>query len=388
MVLIFYASLLFVLYVYVLFPLLLAIVSYVFPRPVKPLEISFQPQVSILIAVHNGENSIIDKIKNCLDLEYPPELLDIVIVSDGSTDKTVEIVQSYVSNKPVRVIELPDHKGKNYAINLARRACVGEIVIMTDISAKIRENALKRILRWFTVKEVGGVCSRKQLLVSNKSLEESQASYLSYDDFIKNCESRIASIAANEGFFYAVRRELLKDIPDGVTDDSYTAMSVVYDGYRFLYDPEARAEQPVRARSREGEIARRRRIVNGSLTGIAKMRALLNPFRYPLYSGILLSHKVLRRFVPLMLIVMFFSTLFLAPDHGGYLVLAFFEMLALAIFLVQHFGLVEPGRLPKPLGRLFSLWYYFCLGNWGTLRGVIDFFLGVRYTKWVSVNKE
>lgn len=377
-----------IVYAYFFFPLLLIIASRLCPRIIIPPKDEVVPDISILVAVHNGEKHIVEKVENCTALDYPKSKLNIVIVSDGSTDKTVENVQSLLKNSSIQLVIVPEHRGKNYAINQGRKLCNGDIVIMTDVTAQISTGALFRILHWFSASEVGGVCSRKQLIVSNKGMEESQASYLSYDDLIKNCESRISSIAANEGYFYAVRKDLLNDIPDGVTDDSYTAMSVVRAGYRFLYDPKARASQPVRARSKSGEIARRRRIVSGSLMGINMMRSLLNPFKYPLYSVILFSHKVLRRLTPFLFIIMTFSTFMLIPQHTGFTVYASIQTIGFLLFLGLHYDIVVPERLPQLLGRPLSIWHYFFLGNWGTLRGVLDFFSGVRYVRWTSVNRD
>lgn len=377
-----------VLYTYIVFPALLTLIAYTVPSLVRPGRDIVTPHISIAIIVHNGEQIIADKLTNCLALDYPPNHLEIIVFSDGSTDRTGKIVRDFQSFLPILLLENDTHQGKNFAIRSLQGKCSGDIVIMTDASSMFNSQAVSRIVQWFTEDTVGGVCGRKQFTKADTPIEHAQTAYLSYEDHIRNCESRIASIASNEGFFYAIRRELMQPIPDGVTDDLYIAMSVIRRGFRFLYDPRACASLPIRARSPAGELVRRRRIVCGSLSGIVAMKALLNPIRFPLYSWILFSHKIIRRLVPVLLLFLIAVTLVLAFDSALFLSLFLLQMTGVSVFTAQHFHLLPFSALPWGVKRLASTWYYFCLGNWGTFLGLIDLIRGVKYSKWTPSTPE
>lgn len=386
----FFFLLVLLLYVYVLFPVLLGSVAWFLPKLIRPAapKAESSHRVTMIIVVHNGEQYIAEKLMNSFTEQYPENNFEVIVVSDGSTDRTVEIVKSFQLTHPIRLLDCHTHQGKNRSINRALRECGGDIIVMTDVSAILEKNALHLMLRWFSIKTVGGVCGRKRFLVNDSCLEQAQVSYLSYEDFIREKESRIASIASNEGFFYAVRRELMHPIPEGVSDDLYTAMSVVKNGFRFIFDPQAYAMLPVRARSPHDELARRRRIVCSSLNGILAMKVLLSPFRFPVYSSILFSHKVLRRIVPVILISLICLTMLLIPVSRLFVFFFIVQVTGVMAFIGQHYFPLQLNRLPGVFRRILSGWYYFCLGNWGTLLGLIDFIRGVKYLKWTPVARK
>lgn len=390
MITIFVLLLILVIYTYLLFPALLGLLAWAAPKLIRPMVTENIPCISIVIIVHNGEYFIEDKLKNCLALKYPANKIEIIVVSDGSTDRTVEIVKKTMQRSPVVLVENEAHMGKNFLISTVLGRCSGEILIMTDVSALIESDAVRRIVRWFSDISVGGVCGRKifSKRIGN-SLVIAQMSYLSYEDFIRNCESRISSIASNEGFFYAVRKELVQPIPLGVTDDLFLAMSVVRRDLRFLYDPKACAVLPIRARTPEDELTRRRRIVCGSLLGICEMRTLLNPCRYPSYSWILFSHKVLRRLMPIVLMLIVAATIPLIFRHSFFLFLSLIEFASVFLFIYLYISKLSLHRIPKKVEPLLSSWFYFFLGNLGTLLGTFDLVRGVKYSKWSPlINKD
>lgn len=371
-----------ILYHFILFPLLLAALAIGRARPAPSAFPDDAPFVSLIVCVHNGEALVDAKIDNSLAVNYPAERFEVLVASDGSTDRTVEIARAREADPRVRVFDYPDHDGKIAAINRTVAHARGEILVFTDVSAMLDVAAVRRLVHWFGDPSVGGVAGRKETLREDGHLAHAQQRYVGYEDFIREHEARLGSIASNEGFLYAMRRDLFCEIPAAVTDDLYNAMQVVRQGARFLYDPEAWAAIPPRSRSPRHELARRRRIVAASLLGIWKMRALLNPFRFGLYSMALFSHKVLRRLIPVCMAAMLFAHVWLAFSHF-YWALALFPHVG--FYLVACGCHVRGGRGLRRLGKagkLLSLAFYFCLGNWGTLLGLADFLLGRRVVRW------
>jgi len=374
-------SVLVILYHFVLFPLLLGALSAWRARPNPPAFPDEAPFVSIIVAVHNGRDQIEPKIANCMQLAYPPERYEVLIASDGSTDGTAEHAARHAGER-VRVFDYPEHRGKIAALNATVPHARGKILVFTDISAMLDRAALRRLVHWFGDPEVGGVAGRKETVREDNHLAHAQHHYMGYEDFIRECEARIGSVASNEGFLYAMRRDLFQPLPEAVTDDLYNAMNVVRQGARFLYDPEAWAAIPPRSRSPRHELARRRRIVASSLYGIWRMRALLNPFRHGMYAVALFSHKVLRRLVPVFLLSALVAHVFLAFNSHFWAWLLLPHVLFYGFGIACHFGLAAALCRMGRVGRKMTLVYYFCLGNWGTLLGLCDFLAGRRVTRW------
>ncbi len=376
-----------IVYPFIVYPALLKVALLILPE--KPCSVSSGrlPPISMMIIVRNGEAFIKSKIVNSLNLDYPENRLEIIIASDGSVDRTSQIVRSF-NNRRIQFFDFPKHEGKISAINKILPACKGEILVFTDVSALLSQDVLKRMASALKDETVGGVCGKKIAGNGQTHLDRSQIGYGSYEDFIRNCESRISSIASNEGFLYAVKRCLVNTIPLGVTDDLYTAMSIIKQNKRFLFDPKATARIPLRAAGKKDELSRRRRIVGPSLTGIWQMKALLNPFKYGTYSWMLFSHKILRRLVPFFAAFLLFVNVMLIHENAFYFYFLMFQLLGYFLFFFLFLNL-GPG-VCKTLfkNRTLAAGYYFGLGNLGTLLGIIDLVRGKKYTKWEPVIKK
>ena len=367
-------------YPFFFYPILLGLLSIFRAKQQPPLDGDFSPIVSHLIIVRNGEHFIKAKIQNSLTLDYPAETMEILVGSDGSTDRTAEIVRDF-HGRQVRLFDFDKHEGKIAAINKVLPHCKGEIILFSDVSSLLRPDAVKRMANWFQDSTIGGICGRKILWGMNSAFAQAQKKYAGYEDFIRQCESRLASVASNEGFLYAARRNLIASLPVNVTDDLYNAMSIVKQSKHFVYDPQVLAEIPLRAEKPEHELARRRRIVCLSMNGIWQMRSLLNPFGNPIYAWILLSHKVMRRSAPVFAIFLLTTNGLLIDEHPFFLVLfaALFGGCVLFLLLSARPSWREG---ISPAKKILSIWHYFCLGNLGTLLGIWDLCRGKRYERW------
>jgi cellulose synthase/poly-beta-1,6-N-acetylglucosamine synthase-like glycosyltransferase len=365
-----------VFYPYLLFPLILIIFSRVVNVGVDKRTIT--PAASMIIAAYNEEKSIAAKLDNALALEYPSGSLEIIVASDGSSDKTVAIVGNYAS-AGVRCLDLP-RRGKIFALIDAVEACSGKILVFSDANTMFEPNALHMMVRNFADDGVGGVCGNQvhaEVAVGDSSAHGEQM-YWSYDKWLKILESRSGSIVSADGAIYAIRKNLFQAPGSAaVTDDFAISTRVVELGYRLVYEPEARAYEPPTGRTHK-EFGRKVRIINRGLRSVMLRKKMLNPFRYGFYSLTLFSHKISRRLVPVFLVLLFISNLFLFNEHIFYLVAlllqAGFYAWAAVSFLLRN----------KTIGqqKIFYLPFFFCLANLAALVALYNLITGKRVTFW------
>ncbi|WP_421902109.1 glycosyltransferase [Maridesulfovibrio sp.] len=335
------------------------------------------PTATLLIIVRNGEKLLPAKIKNNLGLNYPSDRLDILFVSDGSTDDTAKILST--AGPRTSSIVLNEHHGKNHCLNLAVASIRTELIFLTDTDAILDCDALELMARRFCSCNIGGVCGRREVISSGDKLGTAQQIYITFDSHIKVQESISCSISSNDGKLYCVKRDLFPVLPSGVTDDFYVALSVVESGNCFVYEPDARAQIPSPSKDRDHEIIRRRRIVTGSLRAIKMKKHLLNPFKYGLFAIALFINKVLRRLLPLALFGLFASCLFLTPHSQlGVSLLA----AQLLFYMLGALHTMVKGQGPALLRKTSYAGYYFILGNWGGLLALWDLLCGRQVSKW------
>ncbi|MEW5773295.1 MAG: glycosyltransferase [Thermodesulfobacteriota bacterium] len=225
------------------------------------------------------------------------------------------------------------------------------------------------------------MCGQRVIAGPDRPLASAQRGYVGFDSAIKALESRLGSITSNDGKIYAVRRALFASLPGDVTDDLFAALQVVAAGRRFVFEPAARAAIPAPARNPGHEVARRRRIVCQSLRGIWLLRRLLDPRRFGPFALGLAVNKVLRRLLPLFLLVFFLASLNLAP-HSSLMALALAGQAGLVLLALLHPVLERLPAAPRAARKAASLAAYFLLGNLGALLGTADFLTGRRAGRW------
>jgi cellulose synthase/poly-beta-1,6-N-acetylglucosamine synthase-like glycosyltransferase len=360
--------------------------TYLFPqrKPLSPPD--YYPSVSILTVVHNARNLIVDKIKNSLSLQYPSDKLEIVVCSDGSTDDTVSKVEPFTGGN-IKLHSFPSHEGKNHVINETVPICNGDIIIFSDADAFLEKDAIRNIAKNFADPQIGGVCGNIIISEEKSSFFASQTDFLKFDRLIKKSESRMGSVYSNSGKLSAIKKDLFRPLPLAVPDDLYILLSVVQQNYRFIFEEDAKASIRALARNPAHEFQRRQRVVTRALTGIWSMKQLLNPFQYGSFSISLFINKVLRTFLPLFLILLFFSSI---PISFRFPVLTGILLLQIAFYLLalSHWVLFRDIPTLRIVERITSTAFYFCLGNIGTLIGIWDFMKGERYAKWEPIKKD
>jgi glycosyltransferase involved in cell wall biosynthesis len=358
------------------YPLMLLFVQAIRSRQ-HHIDSDLTPSVSVIVACRNAGDLLRDKITNTFALDYPRDSIELVVVSDGSTDDTETLAQG-CGDPRLRFRALDRHRGKAAALNEAMIIARGEILVFSDVDARLAPGALRELVRHFADDSVGGVCGQRVLERERQSLRDAQASYVGWDSRIKLMENRIGSITSNDGKLYAVRASAAGPIAEGVTDDLYAALRVIAKGWRFIFEPRAIALVRVPARSPEHEISRRRRVVCRSLHGLRLNRELLNPRRFGVFALALGINKGLRRLLPVFLLTLLLSNGILALDDP---VWRWPLLLQLGGYGLAMIGALAPSWR-GPIGSLSRSAWYFVLGNVGTWLGLWDFISGRTVVRW------
>lgn len=309
--------------------------------------------VSVILPVRDGERWIQQKLESIFSLDYPQDLLQIIVVSDGSTDRTEEIVRGYGDR--ILLLRNP-HSGKATAINHALRYAAGEILFMTDVRQPIGIRALKILVACFDDPKVGVASGELIIRKSDNTEEEHVGLYWEYEKWIRKRHSAIDSVMGATGAIYAMRRKLARELPPGtLLDDVQLPLSAFFQGYRILFVEEARAYDNPTALNQE--FHRKVRTLAGVYQVLSVYPQLLGPQNRMWIHFV--SHKLGRLLLPYLLLTALISSFFL-PFPLGTLAVA-----AQAIFYVV--ALVDPWVPPSPMKRLSSLARTFVVLMWATL---------------------
>ncbi len=340
-------------------------------RPRQYAAATHTPSVAIVVAAHNEAETIERKLDNLASLDYPRERLEVIVASDGSTDGTEKAVRR-CGAAGVRLLSLP-RSGKATALNAAVAATSADVVVFTDANSMLQADAIRALVRPLADPDVGGVAGDQRYTRDGETegTAVGERDYWSFDRALKRAQSASGSIVGATGALYAVRRELVAPIPDGVADDFYVSLAVVGRGARLVFEPEAVAHEPV-APSATREFRRRTRVLTRGLRCIFVMRRLLNPRRHGFFAIQLLSQKLLLRVSVVPLGAMTLTSIALVRQARIYRLAAAGQAVFFGLGLV---GLAAPrSRLARR--RLVALPAYFCLVNaaqtaalWNLARG-------------------
>ncbi len=263
------------------------------------------PSVTLLIAAYNEEDVIEDKMNNILSLDYPADKLNVLWVTDGSTDRTMDKLGKYTN---IKILYEPERKGKTAAINRAVAYVDTPIIIFTDANAILNVTSIKEIVSAFTEKSIGCVAGEKRIIIDSEDAASSSGEgfYWRYESFLKQLDSCLYSVVGAAGELYAIRNELFEHIPnDTILDDLVLSLKIAQKGYTITYCPQAYAIE-YSSDSMKEEEKRKVRIAAGGLQAVWRLRALLNIVKYRTLSFQYISHRVLRwTITPIALFVLF-----------------------------------------------------------------------------------
>lgn len=363
-------------YVYAGYPLLLAVIG-LFARRQKAT-LGYFPNISVLIAAYNEEAGIRKKIEETLALEYPPDKIEILVLSDCSSDRTDDIVKG-VADPRVQLLRAPIRKGKTNVQNLGAEVAQGEVLIFSDATTIYHPLALQYLACNYADPKVGAVSGRYQYFDAEGKSPTGlgMIAFWNYENFIKMMQSRIRTISGCCGCIYSVRRSAYTPLYPDVISDLTQPLWAIQKGYRVVFEDRALAYEETTKSSKE-EFSMRVRVVTRGVRGILSVSDLLNPVNYGWVSFQLLSHKVLRWLAPFFLLLLFASNA-VVGNHPWYRVpfalqIVFYGFAVLTLLVPLH-------RMWKPLG----IPLYFCTLNAAALCSILEVMRGRKYVVWETV---
>lgn len=361
---------------YVGYPALVWLVARARRRAVPPG--AGTPSVTLIIPAHNEAAAIRGKLENVLALDYPRDRLEVLVVSDGSTDGTDGIVREY-ADRGIGLLRQEPRAGKTAAENLGAARARGDVLVFSDATTIYRPDAIRMLVRHFSDPEVGCVGGEERFVADPANpLAARMGVFWRFECFLRRQESAARTLIGVSGCIFAVRRSLYHPLDRHHCEDFMVPLRVVAAGQRVVYEPGAIAYEAAPSTMR-AEFARKARIVAIGMATLMSMAHLLNPLGRGWVSVQLFSHKVVRWLSPLALVGLFLTSSALAavPLYRGLFVAQVLLYAAAAAGRwVPHRGL---------LGRGAGLAYHFCAANAAAVVGAIRFLRGQRGTLWTPI---
>ncbi len=366
------------LYVYIGYPLLLWVITNLY-RKSHLQSNTFTEKVTLIVSCYNEADVIPDKIENCLNIDYPAELFEVIFVSDGSTDGTDELIKQCKDTR-VKLIRQEGRLGKTSGLNLAVPEAQGEYIVFSDANAMYQGDAIKKLTRNFASADVGYVVGAAIYTDGDQSAAaESENRYWEYELAIKKMESDIHSVVGGDGAIYAIRKSLYQTLDARDINDFVNPLQIIALGYRGLFEPEARCFEETANNFRK-EARRKERIVNRSFRGLMKVKTVLNPLRFGVFSLQVISHKLLRWLIPVFLLMIATGSIILSYQQlvsyqWLYVLETLFLWLAIIGYIKQNQTSIHP---------LFFYPFYFLMVNFYSLVGIVKALSGNIQIIWSS----
>jgi biofilm PGA synthesis N-glycosyltransferase PgaC len=338
------------------------------------------PSVTLLIAAFNEEDFIEEKIKNCLQVDYPKENFQVLFITDGSTDQTPEILRS---NTGIELLHEDVRGGKMAAIKRAIPFIKGEITVFTDANTYLNKESIKELVKHYQNPKVGAVAGEKRIMVANEADASAagEGFYWKYESALKKWDYELYSSIGAAGELFSIRTNLYQPIEsDTIIDDHMIAMRIAEKGYVIAYEPKAYALETASENSAE-ELKRKIRIVAGGIQSIFRLKKAANPFNNPILTFQYISHKVLRWAVtPALMLIVFFLNIYIVIDQPELVLYKVVLLLQVLFYLASLMGFMMEKRKLKM--KIFFIPYYFTLMNYAALAGTIRYFKGKQSAAW------
>ena len=374
MELLFWVSVLGVLYPYFGYPAILWLLARRRGGDVPASDVETLPSVTLIVPVHNEQGRIERKLANTAALRYPAGRLQTLFVSDGSTDGTIDIIRANLT-ATMTVVELPQRGGKAAALNAGLQRAVHEVLVFTDASIELDLDALQRIVGPFRDPAIGCVSGEDRIAESG-----GEGLYGRYELLLRRLESRVHSIVGASGSFYAQRRALCQPFTEGMAPDFLSVLRTVEQGYRAVSEPSAVGTM-TSVKDPKHEFERKVRTLIRGMTTLFAHAHLLNPARYGLFAFAVVSHKALRWTVPFCLLGTLLTPLALLPS--SFYLFAFTSQLAFYVLAMAAFA--KWARVQHTLAGRVAL--YFSSVNAAILAAWCQYGRGIRQELWTPSHR-
>ena len=355
-------------------------------KKIEYVETFFQPCVTIVVAAYNEEDIILEKIKNCLGLNYPSEKLKFVFVADGSSDNTVNIIKLYPQ---IELYFLPERKGKVAAINRVMNNIKTDYVIFCDANTILNDDAVKEIVKHYRNKKIGGVAGEKKVVPViglDNSGTESEGLYWKYESKLKQIDSDFYTVVGAAGELFSIRTNLFEPVAtDVLLDDFIMSMNICKKGHRIIYEPKAYASEAASITMKD-EKNRKIRISAGGFQSVVMLKSLLNIFKYGKLSFLYISHRVFRWVLcPFLLPIILICNINLIHSPKSFI------YQALLITQLIFYGTALIGwvliKKNKKIGFFHSS-YYFVFMNIIMYYGLVRFINNKQSVLWIKAKRK
>ncbi len=372
---IFFTALFGATYSYFIYPIILMSITFFTKRNshAETNETDILPNISFIITAFNEEKHIADKLENTLKIHYPSDKLEIIVASDGSTDNTNSITQSY-SNQGIQLHHVATRKGKENAQRSAIEISKGDILVFSDVSTQIEEGALKQIAKIFQNPKVGAISSEDRFITAEGDIA-GEGAYVKYEMWLRKLEGKVNSLVGLSGSFFAARKEICSNWNINVPSDFNTALNCIRKDYIAISDPKLLGYYP-NLKDETKEYQRKVRTVIRGISALFSQSAVLNPFKFGFFSFQIFSHKLMRWLVPWFLIVALISNILLLTS-GLFYTLLF--ALQIAFYLLAFLGWSSKSLRQSALTKIP---YFFIQVNLAIADATLQYLFGKRVTLW------
>jgi cellulose synthase/poly-beta-1,6-N-acetylglucosamine synthase-like glycosyltransferase len=374
-------------YALVLF-LLLKIKKVLFPKKILGFDSSYEPDVCLFVTAFNEKDFIKQKVENSFSLDYPQEKVQYLWITDGSNDGTPELLKKY---NLLEVHHLPERRGKMHAMNRGVKFVKAPIIIFSDTNTILGKQSVREIVAKFSNEKTGCVAGEKRIVEkdADAAAGAGEGLYWKMESWIKKMDAELNSAVGAVGELFAIRTELFEEVEtDTLLDDFMISLRIVQKGYNIAYTSSAYAEETASLNVGE-EFKRKIRIAAGGIQSIFRLKSLLNPFRFGLYSWQYFSHKVLRwTLAPVSLFLILPVNLLIVWQQNGWFEFQFYSAMLytqLLCYLMAALGWYLENK--KLHFKLLFVPYYFLFINYTSIRGIFRYFKGKQSVVWEKAKR-
>ena len=373
---IFWSATISIIYTFAGYPFVLKILSIFLNK--RFIKSNITPTITLLVSCYNEESVLDAKLANTLEIDYPKDRLEVIVVSDGSSDNTDRIAQRYAENG-FQLRRFEGRIGKTACINRVLPDANGDIILFSDANALYDKSSLINIARNFSDDSVGCVTGfTKYIAMQNGNKIEAIGLYSRIERITKILESSIGSCIGADGALFAIRKEFYEPLQDFDINDFVIPLKIVSKGYRVVFDKDVFCIEES-AQNLHGEFKRQVRITNRTIRALWNNKHLLNIMRYPIFSFQLISHKLFKFLTPLFLVMIAFSSFILSFNHTFYALVLILQIIIYGLILFPEKS-ISNFRLRK----LRALCRIFLIMNIAAAKGWLTFFMGKNFVTWKS----
>ncbi|MBU1372198.1 MAG: glycosyltransferase family 2 protein [Bacteroidetes bacterium] len=383
MIVLFWVSLFIIFYTffgYGIFLFFLVRIKRLFVKPFQFNDNEVLPTVSLIIAAFNEADIIEEKIKNCLELDYPKDKIQIIFITDGSSDETSTIISR---TKEVELLHQDIRAGKMAAIKRAIPFIKGEITVFTDANTFLNKAAVKQLVKHYQNPKVGAVAGEKRIMVA-ESADASAAGegfYWKYESALKKWDYELYSNVGAAGELFSIRTGLYQPVEsDTIIDDHMIAMRIAENGFIIAYEPGAYAMETASADTKE-ELKRKIRIAAGGIQSILRLKKSANPFNYPILTFQYISHRVLRwAITPWLMILVLILNIIICVHYNDLFIYQPILLGQVLFYLASLTGYLLESKKIKI--KILFIPFYFSMMNYAAMAGTFRYFKGKQSAAW------